>query len=213
MINDKKIFLIRHLKTEFNENGFYMGRTIDLDIKKDKDTLENFEKKMKFLNKRFGPFTEQITFFSSPLKRCLQTSSLIKNQLKIKEKINIMAELTETDMGKFSGKNAIKLRREFGNLVDKWMFKPESFTFPEGESYKKVRQRSRFVLEKVREEFEDAKTVFICTHVDIIKMLLSEILEFSFNQRRDLITPPGSVTVLRITEEGRFKVEGINIYP
>lgn len=213
MDKDKKIFLVRHLKTEFNENGFYMGRVIDLDIKKDKKSLEDFETRIKLVNKNFGPFTKKTKIFSSPLKRCQQTSSLLKNQLKIKDKIIIMHELIETDMGKFSGKNRIQIRQEFGDFVDKWFFEPESFKFPEGESYKNVRQRTRLALKKTKKRLEDINVIFICTHVDIIKMVLSETLGFSFNQRKDLIIPPGSITVLNISEEGTFKVEGVNVYP
>lgn len=213
-MKDNEIFLIRHLKTTFNENGCIMGRVIDADIKSDENNLDNFKARVVSINIKYGPFPKDTLIITSPLKRCRQTAALLKDQLKLKNEVEIMDELNETDMGKFSGKDAGELRQEFGDILDEWMFKPESFKFPEGESYEQVHQRIILVLENLKERLiKGQKSIIICTHVDIIKMILSEIMGFSFNKRRDFSIPNGSATVLKISKDGKYSVEGFNVYP
>lgn len=213
MAKGRKIFLIRHLKTKFNENGINMGRVLDSGILKRKKDIEDFKYRLKLCRQYFKITPKQTILLSSPLMRCFETATIIKEELKLTSKIHIMEEIIETDMGGFSAKNATQIRKEFGDFVERWMFNPETFKFPDGESYKEVRKRVRITLGKLEREFQNPRFVFIITHVDIIKMFFSEILGVSFNTRRNLIIPNGSVSIIEKSKEGKFRIEGINIYP
>lgn len=213
MDKDRKIFLIRHLKTKFNENGINMGRVLDSGILKRKKDIEDFKYRLKLCRQHSKITPNQTILLSSPLRRCFETAAVIKKELKLTSEIRILEEIIETDMGRFSAKNATQIRKQFGNLVDRWMFNPEVFKFPDGESYKEVRKRVRIALGKLEGEFQSPRFIFIITHVDIIKMLFSEILGISFNTRRNLIIPNGSISIIEKSKEDKFSIEGVNVYP
>lgn len=212
MLTSPKVILVRHLATEYNENGVYMGRVIDAGIKRDEDVLGAFRDRLKNIAEKLDDVSDSI-ILSSPLKRCRETAEIVGGTLRIRGKVKVRADLIETDMGAFSQKNALQLRAEFGSLVDEWMYRPEAFRFPGGESYKEVRKRVRKVIRDLKKHLRVGHTVWVCTHVDIIKMILSEVLSFSFNQRRYIKIPNGSICILDMESEDKLRVEGINIYP
>ena len=206
---ERRIYLVRHLKTKFNESGVNMGRAFDPDIIHMDEYIKAFRNRVRKISDNFGINSTKALILTSPLRRCTRTAEILGEELGINN-IEVMNELVETDMGEFSGKNAKELRREFGSLVDKWMFQPEDFMFPNGESYKQVRSRVRMVSDKLKGEYLDYDSIFLCTHVDIIKMLLSEILGFPFNSRMNISVPNGSVSVVFLTKDRGFTIESIN---
>jgi len=209
---ERKIILSRHLATQFNRNGIIMGANIDAPIIKDRQVGE-FTKKILLVREILDESTlDNIVFISSPLKRCEETTDIIKNVLNPSKQTHFLGWLTETDMGDFTGKTGHELKKQYGELVDQWMFTPETFCFPGGESYLQVKQRVKNGLKEILLKHEN-KTIIICTHVDIIKMIILEALGLSFNRRRYFEIPNGSVSTLSILKDDQLKVEGINQYP
>ncbi len=215
MGSERKIILTRHLATEYNKSGVLMGREVDLDIKRDDVTVKQFEDRIKGVAKTLEITPQNTMVCSSPLRRCIETSRLVTRTLGLPGNILVIQDLIETNMGDFSGKKASELRREYGVLVDQWMHNPEEFTFPGGESYMDVRNRVKLVMGKIKREVDlnHYKNIFVCTHVDLVKMFFSEILGFSFNERRNLVVPNGSISILGISDDGKLTVEGVNVFP
>src|SRR5581483_11232083 len=176
---ERTLVLSRHLATDFNKSGDIMGRGHDLAVRNDDVAIDKFEKSIDRAFSGIKVTPDNTIFLSSPLNRCIQTSNIAIRALGIKTDVVVIDELTETDMGDFTGKKADRLREEYGDkLINDWMFSPEDFTFPNGESYAAVRERVGSVFSLIKGKFENNEyaNVFVCTHVDIVKMFLSEIL-------------------------------------
>lgn len=208
---DKRIFLIRHAKTEFNVSGDIMGGIIDLGILENDQEIQSLKNKISRLRDQYGIDSREVLIISSPLRRCLQTSVVVKELLEVNSEVVTDRNIIETDMGNFTGKNAKNLREEYGSLVDDWMYNPEDFKFPGGESYQEVRERVRKFIGKITSELEHYRFLIICSHVDIIKMMVCEVMGISFNTRRDFSVPNSSISILTLTPSGYFNVEGVNI--
>ena len=83
--------------------------------------------------------------------------------------------------------------------------------FPNGESYLAVQKRVENGLEKLKEQ-STSKAIILCTHVDIIKVILCEVLGMSFNDRRNFDISNGSVSYIhKHPQADRWLVGGINI--
>lgn len=212
MSTERKLVFIRHLATENNRNGVIMGRVIDAEIVRDQQ-VDDFVQRISSMHDILSESEESgIAMFTSPLIRCKQTAELISQQFKYnKPQIMELPQLIETDMGEFSGKRGNELRGKYGEMVDDWMYNPSKFRFPDGESYEEVRQRVLSVLQRFKNL--DNRLVFAITHVDIIKMVILEALQSSFDNRRYFSIPNGSVSVLLMDTKGKLQLTGINIYP
>jgi len=205
----KRLFLIRHLETENNRNGILMGRRIDASIVED-EQVDKFKKRVLLLKKSFENLDgSSVTVFTSPRLRCQQTANILSGVLGFKGEIVIDRSLDETDMGDFEGYHVSELRVVFGNeTIDCWMHRPTVFRFPNGESYEEVKERIGKFLRKL--EVSNYENIFVCTHVDLIKVVLLDSLGSSFDNRRQLIIPCGSISVLSLLAKGGQCVEVVN---
>ena len=211
MRQKSRIFLIRHLATKLNDRQIIMGKKINANILNDK-RADMFLKNIIKLSESYSFNQENSVFISSPLARCRQTISLLRQgALRINKKIEVLEEFIETDMGHFSGKSVAEIRKEYGSNIDDWMFRPEDFTFPGGESYVEVKKRTKLGVKKLITNYSDYKNIFVSTHVDIIKMILSNVLGFPFNQRRRLNITNGSISLLSLLDNLSLRVEAINL--
>ena len=134
-----KIALIRHSKTEGNLHGRYIGKT--------DENLCN-EGIIITKNKEF-PKAEQV--YSSPLKRCVETSKIIYNYC---EPL-IFDDLRECDFGDFENK---KYKDLDGNEdYQKWIDSNGSMPFPNGENTEAFKRRSIRGFDKVIRNIIDNK--------------------------------------------------------
>jgi len=208
----KRLFLIRHLETENNRNGILMGRKIDAPIIAD-EQVGKFKKKIILLKKSFENLvSSNMVIFTSPRIRCQETANIFSKILDFRGKIRIDKSLDETDMGDFVGHHVSELRSIFGDKpIEDWMYRPTIFSFPSGESYQEVHSRVDKFLSKLTKS--DCENVFVCTHVDLIKIILLNSLGSSFDNRRHLIIPPGSVSILSLLSKEGMCVESVNSMP
>jgi broad specificity phosphatase PhoE len=106
-------------------------------------------------------------------------------------------QLLEMDYGTWSGKSLkILSRNKLWKLV---LSSPEKFKFPEGESFKQMRQRVDLMIEKLSKAKEP---VLLVTHGDIIKMFITSALNAPINQFQSYVIEPGSITTLNISKSG-----------
>lgn len=189
-----KIVLVRHLATANNLSKVIMGRSIDVDITQG-EQVEIFEGKIKAIVAKSVVDSNNSDIFSSPLNRCLSTALIIKNVVQKNEPIVILDDLVETDMGVFEGQTGVQLRKKYPDLLDQWMYNPQNFQFPGGESYTQLSVRVRKVVHDLMGR-ELSDFTFICTHVDWIKMFLLEIQGRQFNERRSFDIPNGNIALL-----------------
>lgn len=209
-INQQSLVLVRHLATKNNKNGIIMGRQIDAGILEEEREL--FGEKVKRFKESGNPHFDKSVFISSPMSRCQQTAKLMIEQLGLASEIFINQDFNETDMGEFSGKRGRELRGEYGRLIDDWMYRPESFCFPGGESYVEVKERVREGVNSLIKDYDSVPTIVLVSHVDVLKVILSETLDFPFNNRRYISIPTGSISVIGIFSGEEFRVKKINAF-
>lgn len=116
------IVFIRHGMTEGNKEKRYIGK-IDEELCADgrQSLIDNINS-----CKDFYPKADII--FSSPMKRCIQTSEIIYPD----KKCIIVDEFREIDFGDFEGKNYKELNGNYE--YQKWIDSGGKITFPNGES-------------------------------------------------------------------------------
>lgn len=155
------IHLIRHGMTEGNKIGRYVGST-------DAPLFADGIEEIKALKEKYDYKKPQL-FFSSPMKRCIQTLDLIYGE----DGIDVMSVdgLRECNLGDFEGKTAEQLidNAEYMDWVQ------HGATPPNGESNKDFATRvcTAFV-DTVKEILKSGKTEsVICAHGGVIMTILA----------------------------------------
>ncbi len=110
--------LIRHGKTAANYESRYIGST-------DEGLCGDAAKELETLRERFMP---QDMIFSSPLKRCLQSTAIIFDE----PEIVVINELREMNFGDFEYKNYNELKDD--RRYQTWIDGGGTGRFPNGES-------------------------------------------------------------------------------
>ena len=136
-----EIIFIRHGNTLGNEKKVYLGLTdeplsqLGFDVIK-KNAAENIYPKCEHI-------------YTSPLKRCIETTEIIYPN----QKYSIIKNLTECDFGEYEYKsyNDLKYFTEYQNWIDSGGMA----AFPNGESGANFRKRSIKAFEQI---IENAKT-------------------------------------------------------
>ena len=197
------IYLVRHLPTKFNLSGVYMGRSFDIPIAT--SGVGGFRGRVGALfSQGVG---EGVLVFSSPALRCQQTAEVLKDVLGLAVETFVVEAFDETDYGEFEGLHPRQIKARWSGLYHTWMNTPSQITFPGGESFEQVQERSyQKLLELLRECPEGIKTLFVITHVDVIKMLVSKVLSIPIDCKRSFCVDTGSFSLLEsIGEEIRVR--------
>jgi alpha-ribazole phosphatase len=155
------ISFIRHGMTETNESGVYCGIT-DVSLSKaGKEQLQNSYDEYEY------PKVERV--YSSPLKRCTETSCIIFPE----REIITLNGFSELNFGDFENRHADDLVNipEFKT----WLEGGLDVAPPNGESVRQLIERafeavSRVIREMMREEF---RHVAVITHSGVISNLLA----------------------------------------
>ncbi|MBQ5590583.1 MAG: histidine phosphatase family protein [Clostridia bacterium] len=155
------IHLIRHGMTEGNKVGRYVGST-------DASLFEDGIQEIKGLKEKYD-YRKPMLYFSSPMKRCIETLDLIYGEDDID--VFTVDGLRECNLGDFEGKKADELINREDYI--KWVQNGEAP--PNGESNKEFATRvcAAFV-DTVREILKSGKTEsVICAHGGVIMTILA----------------------------------------
>ena len=99
----------------------------------------------------------------------------------------------EMDYGKWSGRRLAALSRE-----KRWrdiQSKPSTFTFPDGESFRKMRRRVDLAILDLKNQ---KGPILIVTHGDIIKMATASLLDMPIDKFQSFVAEPASLTIFSI---------------
>jgi probable phosphoglycerate mutase len=181
-----------------------MGRSQDLPV------LDNQIGKFQERVRRVFPegIEESVQIFSSPAGRCQQTAEVLRDVLDLDIEISVLEEFDETDYGKFEGLHPKKIKKQWPDIYRMWMNAPSQVTFPGGESFWEVQERSYSKIQELAHTLPE-ENLFVITHVDVIKMIISKILSIPINNKRYFCIDPGSFSRLE-SDEGELKVKYLN---
>ena len=183
------IYLLRHAQSVANTKGILAGQDDSVELSKagfkQAESLISYLSAIKFSK-----------VYSSPLTRCIQT---IAPFMEKNSKIDFQVDnrVIEMNYGKWSGRKLAVLSKN-----PKWknvQNNPAAFTFPQGESFKRMRKRVDLAL-------ADLKTkkgpILVVTHGDIIKMAITSSLGLPINRFQSFVVEPASLTIINLEKSG-----------
>ncbi|QCU77662.1 phosphoglycerate mutase [Citricoccus sp. SGAir0253] len=129
--------------------------------------------------------------YASPLERTVQTAGPTAERTGVP----VVTEegLLEGDFGAWTGANLAELAR-----LPEWrtvQHEPESFRFPDGESFVEIRDRMAATLRRLREAHPGG-TIVCFSHADPIRVAVSDALGTPLNRFQRLSVGPCSVSVI-----------------
>lgn len=163
-----QIKLIRHGKTPGNEQGRYIGARTDESLSEvGRDVIRDNRKRL--LGDSFGA-EKNVIVFSSPMKRCLETTLYLGLSNPV-----IIDELKEIDFGEFENKNYEELNGR--DDYQAWIDSGGKNNYPGGEPLKSFIERSKAGFENIVAkicESECDKAIVVC-HGGNIMAILSQL--------------------------------------
>lgn len=187
---EKRIYLIRHGKIEWNHEKAYIGQT---ELPLSKEGIEQAEKLQKYFSNI--PLDKAYT---SPLKRCQDTLDIILAGRTISK--TIMDELKEINMGDWEGKPFSEIKRTESEAYEKRGTEIDRFTPPNGESFLALQQRVMPAFYKIIMD-ETAKNIIILGHSGVNRVILSTIFGLNLKEILKMSLPYGSVKKIYYDQE------------
>ncbi|WP_411678768.1 alpha-ribazole phosphatase [Clostridium thailandense] len=188
---NRKIYLVRHGKIDTGNEKCYIGVT-DIPLNED-GIMQAYKLKEFFVN------IDIEKAYISPLTRCVQTADIILQDRNI-ERV-LVRNLIEINMGKWEGKSFKCIKALFPEEFEKRGESIDTYTPPEGESFKQVETR---VLPTYRAIIENSKgNLLIVAHAGVNRVILSNILSRPLNSILELKQQYGCINELCYEDEYR----------
>lgn len=111
--------------------------------------------------------------YSSPLKRALETASIIARQLNIS--VQPLEGLIDINFGSWQGLSPEEAAKQDGQLYQKWLEHPQLVRFPEGESLDVVRDRVLAAVDELAARHVD-QAVILVSHKVVCQVLMCAML-------------------------------------
>ncbi len=162
----EKVYLIRHGHVDNGGEKRYLGRT---DVPLDALGLEQAQA----LREYFKTIPIDAVF-TSPLKRCVQTTEIIS------KKYQVVEALREIDMGDWDNMPMSHIKLHFPKLYAQRGEDLEYFTSPNGESFHDVAQRVMKAFDEIVLNY--AGTIIIVAHAGVNRVLLAQLLGLSLHE-------------------------------
>ncbi len=144
--------------------------------------------------------------YSSPIERCRETAAIVAGPHG--RRVRVRKGFIEADYGAWSGRTLGSLRR-----LKAWqqlMAEPTRFRFPDGETLLDVQYRAVRAIEAIVESHRANEVVAVCSHADVIRVLLAHHLGMPLDLVHRLDVRPASISVLDLDRNGRVWVPVVN---
>lgn len=159
-----RIYLVRHSVSIGNENGIIQG-SVDYKLSETgKKILDELD---------YSNFKNIKKIYSSPYKRAVETSEIIKKKLKIKSKILIDKDLVEKNAGILNGKSKEYLKKYKKEFLDIYLKRSDYEGIPYSETWKYTQARVLSFLEKYFEKNDECD--LIVSHAAYMRTFLNTI--------------------------------------
>jgi probable phosphomutase (TIGR03848 family) len=145
--------------------------------------------------------------YSSPLERCMETAAAVADGRRLE--IVQSPDLLEVSYGTWSGRPFPQLYRT--KLWARLQQAPSSIRFPDGETLQEVQVRATGFLDGLATA-HSKKIVAVCTHADVIRLVLAHYAGVHLDLFQRLIVGPASLTavllgdriprILRVNDSG-----------
>ncbi len=177
-MTNRTLFLARHGETTYGKKIVFIGRT-------DVDLSENGQEQAAWLGEELKK-EKLAAIYTSPLKRCRQTTEFIAKHYDLTPKI--VDDLAEIDLGKWEGLEIDEVQKGWPDEFAKRREDMENFAPPGGEAWGAVQKRVVAAIEKILKEAPEGP-VFVCAHLGVIGVYLCHVMELPlsvlFNMGQD----------------------------
>lgn len=188
----EKVYLLRHGHVDNGDEKRYLGRTdVPLDAlgKEQARVLHDYFKTI--------PID---AIFTSPLKRCVQTTQILCVSKNIVYKS--VAAFCEIDMGDWENVTMSHIQSHFPNLYAQRGKDLEYFTPPNGESFHDMAKRVRNAFDTITHHATG--TIIIVAHAGVNRMILSNILGIAINDMFSIEQPHACVYELVLSDNEQW---------
>jgi probable phosphoglycerate mutase len=185
----KRILLVRHGTTAYNETDRLQGRIDNPLSARGRDEIERLAERLKN-----APID---AIFSSPLRRALETATVINRHHA--RPLTVVDEFSEIDLGDWEGLDYGRVREQFPDVHDRWVGDPD-FAVPGGESFSSVCVRARSGLDKALRN--GSVNILIAGHATVNRAILAAILDLTPAQARVFRTGNSALSRLLLMENG-----------
>lgn len=184
-----KLYLIRHGECE--GQGTYIGRGSDVSL-----TTEGFTQ-----IKTIGKIDDIDFLYTSPMKRCLESSRIISESTGIKAEI--INGLEEIDFGDWEGLSFKKIEKVAPKEYKQWYQNPIDHKPPSGESLLELQKRVLDSLPRFSELISDKKiwNIIIVSHKGPLSILLLHFLQLELKHFWSFKIDRGSTTKLNLHQK------------
>lgn len=179
------VFLVRHGLTGQTGRLLY-GRTPGIDLDARGRTQADG------LVQRFDGIRLS-AIYSSPLERCRETAAPLASQTGLR--VQIRRELGEVDYGDWTNRSLSQLART--KLWRSVQQVPSQVTFPGGESFLQVQERSVRALGEIADDHPRGH-VAVFSHGDPIRLLLSHLAGAHLDGFQRIVVDPASISVVAL---------------
>ena len=167
-MKSKKIYLVRHGQTDYNQKGIVQGSGVNSSINK-RGKLQSDAFYAAYRNIKFD------AVYTSELKR---THESVKKFIEISPKHVALEGLNEISWGIQEGKEVTtESDKYYFGVLNEWREGNISLKIEEGESPEDVAQRQEVALREILNQ-EDESTILICHHGRAMRVLLCKLLNY-----------------------------------
>ncbi|BHH83151.1 histidine phosphatase family protein [Desulforhopalus sp. 52FAK] len=191
---DKEIYLLRHGDTGLKNQ--YIGSS---DVSLSPRGIEEVKKSCGFLSS-----VDFDAVMCSPMKRCTETAAHLTGS----PPVQILDFLREIDFGRWEKKTFQEIIQNDQDEVDRWVQKPETFRFPEGESLIDFKKRITTTTDFLYQT--DGERILVVCHGGIIRHLLCSLLRIPGEQYLLFEIQSGCYSTVRLHPQGGV-LTGLNL--
>jgi len=186
-----KLILVRHTESLANKKGIYQGQTYDTNL------TDLGKKQAELVAKRLKKIKIQ-AIYSSPLKRTLQTATIIA--LNKGMKVFLDKNLIEISHGQWEGRKIAWVKKKYPLLYKTWKTTPQKAQMPQGENCQQVFKRVLKFLQKLQKQ---KGMVVVVSHDLILRLILMKVLGLSIGHLWRFKIDNGALSMVELEPKKR----------
>jgi broad specificity phosphatase PhoE len=185
------MFLVRHAESTWNPMKKIQGQ-------RDPQLSEYGRKEARRLAMRF----RNLSFdgvYASPLRRAYQTAEIV-----VRKKVQVIREpgLNEISLGDWEGKTLRSIRKQYGEMFDRWAVRPTRIGVPGGEDFRSFVRRVKQALRTIESAHKGGNVLVVC-HGGVISTYVTLVLNLPPDDVWCLTVKNASLTIVEVGVELR----------
>ena len=184
-----KLYLVRHGETEHNRQRLVQGQS--------QQGLTELGLKQAAAAARILNLNEIVALYSSPLKRAIETASVIQTHGSPTH--CTVSNLSELNVGELDGLSSQEMRNRYPGFMATWDRNPGEAQLPGGESLAQVQSRAWEWVTNVAEQHTDEQIAAV-SHNFTISTLICLVLKLPISSFRQFRVDLGSVSAIEVTK-------------